>query len=112
MAAPTEAGTDSTPVHMATSLEAFLIAFEAAFDGVHKSISLSHGYKKEETLRLLPESLLPESIKSSCNRGYRFAGIDLPGDNSIFDLSLTHVSHTLPSSQSYIFPNSYRAGCP
>jgi hypothetical protein len=65
VAAPTERGTDSTPVQVPTSLEAFLIAFETAFEWVHKFLSLSHWYKKEETLRFLPESLLPESISSS-----------------------------------------------
>jgi hypothetical protein len=50
---------------MATVFEAFLIAFEAAFEWVHKMSPLSHEDKKEETLRFLPESLLAESKLSS-----------------------------------------------
>jgi len=59
--APTEAVTDSTPVQVAASFDTFLIAFEAAFEWVHKYPSLCHEDKKEETLRFLPESLLSES---------------------------------------------------
>jgi len=50
---------------VAAAFKTFLIAFEAAFEWVHKYVSLSHGYKKEETLRFLPESLLLESMNSS-----------------------------------------------
>ena len=64
MAATTEAGTDSTPVQVAASFDAFLMAFETSFEWVHKYPSLSHVDKKEETLRFLPESLLPESMNS------------------------------------------------
>ncbi len=64
MAAPTETGTDSTPIQVAASFDAFLVAFETALERVHKCVSLSQGYKKEETLRCIPESLLPQSISS------------------------------------------------
>jgi hypothetical protein len=46
---------------VATSLEAFLIAFETPFKWVHKISPLSSEDKKEETLRFLPESLFSES---------------------------------------------------
>jgi len=36
VAAPAETGTDSTPVQVAAFFDAFLIAFEAAFEWVHK----------------------------------------------------------------------------
>jgi hypothetical protein len=65
VATATEAGTDSASVKMATFFEAFLIAFETPFERVHKGISFPHWDKKEETLRFLPESLLPESMFSS-----------------------------------------------
>jgi hypothetical protein len=61
VAAPTETGTDSAPIQVAASFDAFLIAFETPFEWVHKCPSLSREDKKEETLRFLPESLLSES---------------------------------------------------
>jgi hypothetical protein len=62
VAAPIEARTDSASVQVAASFDAFLIAFEAAFEWVHKYPSLCHEDKKEKTLRFLPESLLAGSM--------------------------------------------------
>jgi len=58
VAAPTEGGTDSTPVQVAATFQAFLIALETAFKWVHKCFFLSYEDKKEKTLGFFPESLL------------------------------------------------------
>jgi len=54
VATSAEAGTDSAPVQVATSFDAFLIAFEAAFEWVHKYPSLFHEDKKERDPEISP----------------------------------------------------------